>query len=95
MNYHTVPLENPSFAHVVRICAENRQLIAEFDRLTGANLSMKGTPINLMIDDATGKLQHDVAQFVDFVHDYVWVPWVGKLADRAERGIIGGNGDNR
>jgi hypothetical protein len=44
-----------TFEECVLDCAANKELVYEFDRLTGHNLSMKGSPIVLMIDEATGK----------------------------------------
>ena len=65
-----------TFAEIVFKCAESKALVAEFDRLTGANLSMKGNGLELMIDEATGKRHDDIAAFVAFVHEFIWLPLV-------------------
>lgn len=69
--------ETVTFAEFVFKCGENKALVAEFDRLTGANLSMNGSGIDLMIDRATGRTASDVAAFVGFVHEFIWLPLVG------------------
>jgi hypothetical protein len=89
-------MQQSTFEQVLHYCAATPELVAQFDRLTGANLARKGAPINLMVDDATGKTNEDVAKFVEFVREFVYMPWVmAMVADRADRGVIGGSGDNR
>ena len=53
-------------------CARNQELIKEFDRLRGTNLSLRGSPIEIEIDKSTGKLDSDLKLFVDFVWECVW-----------------------
>jgi len=48
------------------------ELVKEFDRLKGTNLSQNGTPIELMIDESTGRLEHDFNEFVEFVRDVIY-----------------------
>lgn len=48
------------------------ELVKEFDRLHGTNLCGRGSTIELMIDKTTGKLQNDINQFMQFVHDYIY-----------------------
>ena len=66
--------EQVTFAEMVFKCAETPALVAEFDRLTGSNLSMKGSGLERMIDDATGRTAEGVEAFVAFVHEFVWLP---------------------
>jgi hypothetical protein len=65
--------ELEGFKSVVLKAAENKELVAQFDRLAGTNLGGKGTSLDLMIDEATGRLEHDVQEFVTFVHDAIWM----------------------
>lgn len=51
------------------LCANTPSFVAEFDRLSGCNMSGRGTPIDLMIDRATGRLETDVQRFVEYTHD--------------------------
>ena len=53
-------------------CVGNRELVKGFDRLRGTNLSMSGPPINLMVDEATGKQREDMNKFIEFCWDCVW-----------------------
>ena len=68
-----------SFNECLTACAENSALVAEFDRLTGSNLSMKGSPLDLAIDEATGRTTDEIAKFCCFVFDCVYLPVVSKM----------------
>ncbi len=61
-----------SFMQCLMACAENKELVKEFDRLAGCDLSFSGTPIDRMIDEATGKLANDIQKFIAFVWGCVW-----------------------
>jgi hypothetical protein len=61
-----------NFEQCVMECARHPELIQQFDRLRGTNLQMKGAPIDLMVDQATGRLADDVSLFITFVYDVVW-----------------------
>ena len=62
-----------NFIEVLGVCVRNKELVREFDRLNGANLSMMGSPIDLMVDEATGKQKDDLRKFVDFVYEFIWL----------------------
>ena len=70
-----------TFAEFVFMCAGNKDLVREFDRLTGSNLSMNGTGLDLMIDRVTGRTAEGLEQFVAFVHEFVWLPIAGPLPE--------------
>lgn len=55
-----------TFVDFVNYCISKKELLVEFDRLNSTNLSMSGTGLDIMIDKSTGRLEHDVALFVDF-----------------------------
>lgn len=61
-----------TFTDCLMQTAAHAEFVAEFDHLMGCNLSLKGLPIELMIDEACGRLDHDLALFVAFVKDVVW-----------------------
>lgn len=48
------------------------ELVKEFDRLKGTNLSQVGHSLNLMIDESSGRLEHDFNEFVGFVRDVIY-----------------------
>jgi len=77
-----------TFQDVVLECCKTPELIIEFDRLQGSNLSRvlipqpdTRKPIEKMIDDATGykevldqQAHEDMQKFIKFVYDCVWLP---------------------
>ena len=46
--------------------------VKEFDRLKGTNLSRRGSPLDLLIDESTGRLEHDFNEFVEFVRGDIY-----------------------
>jgi hypothetical protein len=48
------------------------ELIANFDRLYGYNLSRRGAPLELAIDDATGFTEAGIIEFMNFVWEFVF-----------------------
>lgn len=62
-----------TFYACIMECFDVPELIENFDRLWGCNLCQKGAPINLMVDKATGRMQHDMKEFVEFVWEYVFL----------------------
>ena len=61
-----------TFAQCVEQCYNTPELVEQFDRLWGTNLSRKGSPIEVEIDYATGRTSKDMWQFIDFVRWYIW-----------------------
>jgi len=60
-------------------CINVPELIENFDRLKGTNISRKEHPINLMIDEATGKLHADMEAFVEFCWECVFMRFGTKI----------------
>lgn len=60
----------------VQRCLEHKEFVENFDRLYGSNISRNGAPIELAIDDATGKADEDMEAFVEFCVERVWIPLV-------------------
>lgn len=56
-------------AQFVMMCFDSPGFVREYDRLTGSNLCGKGTPIDVMIDDATGRISDEAAGFAEFCAD--------------------------
>ena len=77
MNTDPLPLPETATAGAVspllepwlRLCAGNGELLANYDRLLGTNLAGRGTPIDRLIDEATGKLEEEVRAFFDWCRE--------------------------
>lgn len=65
-------LLDPWFHCCLAEAANNRELIREFDRLYGHNLSRRGAPLDLLVDDASGRMEVGVAAFCEFVRECVY-----------------------
>jgi hypothetical protein len=48
------------------------ELIRSFDRLYGYNISRRGAPLELAIDDATGFTEAGIIEFMNFVWEFVF-----------------------
>lgn len=64
---------DPAFQACLRASFEAPELVAQFDRLYGANLVTRQEPLAAMIDKATGKQEDDMRAFAAFVHDSVYL----------------------
>ena len=63
-----------SFEDIVLKAIKTPELVAEFDRLTGSNLQKKGSPLDQMIDQATGRNSDELEMFVSFVFACICLP---------------------
>lgn len=68
-----------TFSDCLYECAANREFISNFDRLYGSNLSRSGSPIELMVDDSSGRTDADAKAFINFVWQYVWCPLLAQV----------------
>lgn len=59
-----------TFEDVLRTCANNEQFVAQWARLRGFKLA--GSPIERMVDDATGYSDDIADTFISDVRDLVW-----------------------
>jgi hypothetical protein len=55
------------FSEVLRACLQNGELVEQFDRLRGTNIARRGSPMELVIDDASGRTRDDLDKFTAFV----------------------------
>ena len=62
-----------SFLQCAEECLKTPELLAQIDRLYGTNLQLKGTPIELMIDKATGRQAADLQTFLRFVWNCIFI----------------------
>ena len=65
-----------TFAEVCAECLANDELVKEWNRLTGHQLGVPRSPVEIAIDKASGYDPDTEAMpdFVDFVFECVWVP---------------------
>lgn len=65
-----------NFQDVVMECLNTPELVREYDRLSGSHLGrvLKATPIEQMVDEATGWNEHEITKFIKFVDYYIWQP---------------------
>ena len=56
----------------VLVAINTPELVKEFDRLKGTNLSQVGSELELAVDESTGRLEHDFNEFVEFVRDVIY-----------------------
>ena len=62
------------FLRCLSEAAANTELVAEFDRLTGYNVALRGPAIVQEIDKSTGFLEQGARAFYDFVVDVIYLP---------------------
>jgi hypothetical protein len=64
-----------SFIDCVLYCTKNRELVKEYDRLSGSSLGsvLSAAPMSQMIDDATGRTKEELDKFAAFVMEFVWL----------------------
>lgn len=66
----------PTLLDCLHAAIDNEDLVREFDRLSGTHLSKVHlrSPLDAMIDEATGRDADAIDQFVAFVIVCIWVP---------------------
>jgi hypothetical protein len=71
-----------TFEDTCKFCLECKELVREWNRLTGHKLRVSRSPIIMAIDRACGYDPHTeaMAEFVDFVYEFIWLP----LAERED-----------
>lgn len=59
-----------TFSEVLNYCANRTDFVTEWSRLRG--VSLPTTPIERMVDEATGRNDSIAKQFIEDVYDIVW-----------------------
>jgi hypothetical protein len=70
-------LLDPFFMKCLVEAVRTPGLVAEYDRLRGTNLGLRGSELERAIDEATGRLDAEVLGFAEFVREWVYVPLTG------------------
>lgn len=65
---------DPYFHVCVHEAIDTPDFVAQFDRLYGTNLARRGAPVELAVDDASGRSKADMEKFVKFVRAVVYEP---------------------
>lgn len=62
-----------SFMECLGHCISEPELIENYDKLRGANLGRKGSPIDLAVDLATGRIEAEIEGFIEFCWEYIFL----------------------
>ena len=76
---------DPAFHVCLKESIETPELLENFDRLYGGTLTARVSPIERAVDVATGKQESDMAAFVQFVYDSIYL----RLPDEALESLRG------
>lgn len=71
-----------SFEDCVKMVWETPELIEQYNRLTGSKIQAKRSPLEMMIDDASGYEKAEMFKFFDFVYKYVWLTFLGSIKEK-------------
>lgn len=65
-----------TFEDCCKECVDNKELVKEFNRLSGTHLGELRTGIQIAIDKACGYDPDKAAmpKFIEFVRDCIWLP---------------------
>jgi hypothetical protein len=73
IHWFAIRKDGLSYMQCLEAAIETPELIREFDRLNGTNLLQRGSGLELAIDKATGRLDHDMKLFCEFVWDDIFL----------------------
>jgi hypothetical protein len=62
----------PAWAGFVQYAITDERVVEQFERETGVKFSVATTPIDRMIDEATGRVETDIEKFVLWVTERYW-----------------------
>lgn len=64
---------DPAFLACLGEAINTPELIQQHDRLYGSTLMSRSSPMERMVDKATGKAESDMRAFVEFVHRCIYL----------------------
>lgn len=66
------------FKNVVMFCADNKEFVEQFNRLSKSTFLKPVSGFDLMIDKACGVDGRfkDVDKFISFVFEFIWLPLI-------------------
>lgn len=72
-NWRQAAALDPWFHQCLDVAIGERELVENFDRLYGTNVCMRAAaPIDLAVDEASGRRDADFERFCEFVFDFVY-----------------------
>ncbi len=72
-HYLAIRSDGLTFMQCAEQCIQTLELVREIDRLYGTDLLSRRSPIEQMIDKATGKVDSDMQTFLRFVWNCVFI----------------------
>lgn len=66
------PIMQIAFRDFVNFAYRTPEMLEAFKLHSGIDLAAKATPIDAMIDDATGKTEADMQKFLDWLIEFHW-----------------------
>lgn len=67
-----------SFETCVMECIKNKEFMEQYRRLTWSRIWLNTSPINTMIDEATGYDKKQYKELFDFVMEFIFIPLLSK-----------------
>ncbi|NHR04423.1 hypothetical protein HA052_04360 [Chromobacterium haemolyticum] len=62
-----------SFEQCLAQCVQTKELVDAYDRLQGTNLARRGSPLDLAIDVASGRLESELEEYIEFCWDSIFM----------------------
>lgn len=70
-----------SFRDCVFATVAEPEFLKEYDRLRGTSFAGTASPIERMVDEATGRFKEDCSHLIGFIFTHVWMPFKTKQKD--------------
>lgn len=84
---------DPAMVRCAQEAIETPEIVENFDRLYGATLGGRVTPLERAIDVCTGKRRDDMEKFMRFVHHSIYLRLPDEAIHALRAAAIGGKGD--
>ena len=68
-----LPTTDPLFFACLEAAVQHPEFVQEYDRLTGSNLSLRGSGLDLEIDKASGRRALELKKFTVFVYEVIYL----------------------
>lgn len=77
---HPLEEKKVGFEDCIYLCAGEEDFVKQYDRLMGSHFGklLKTSPLEKMIDEASGFKTEECYKFFTFCYQYVWLPLFNK-----------------